>query len=431
MELQDSILKEFANAVNTQVPASPDSKNVFGTVSRIVDGTIFVRLSGADEGVETPVTTMVEVGLNDKVLVSMKNHSATIIGNISYPSLTRAGSFYVTLTSEGLIVGQVNAQNEPTGQYMILKGNETDIYNEDGVRIARLGSTITLGLPNQPRLNLTSNGMNIVSADGNPLTIIGPDGITLRDALGNVLGAFLNNGITLKSPDGTSSAKFTPTEIDLGTLENAIIKFCNGKGEIKLDGSTLKVSGGNAVGAIGLSNSYTKNGVTYKSEVVCEANTTSQRASMQLLNGNNTISSVLLSDDGVAVNVPASKALTVKTGTGTATEVVKADGVVAVGTVIWNYTSLASARYFTVTATVTVPTGYKLIGINSVRLHGQYPEMWNLIRSEMDSSNRNRFTLRFYTVNDEFVEKPSQVICEWFALRTSGIVAGGDTHIDL
>ena len=163
MELQSSVLKTFADAINNSKDSSKDSVTFYAKVVRI-DGTdIYVRLYGADETMQTPATTTVEVGVNDIVMVRMKNHTVTIVGNISYPALTRVGPIYITLTDQGLVVGQLSADNVPTGNHILITPNDVKLLTVGGAVLASFGETVQLGKSDKVHTTLDADGLKIYS----------------------------------------------------------------------------------------------------------------------------------------------------------------------------------------------------------------------------------------------------------------------------
>lgn len=349
MNLQDDLLKQFADAVNSSGGGSKTDRTVYATVSRKENDLIYIKIDGSE--LETPAETMVEVGAGDKVFATIKDHSVVITGNISYPSLTRVGEVYITLRADGLLVGRLDkTTNIPIGSYIVIGTEEITIYNENHEALSSFGANT----------------------------------------------------------------------IELGKKSSALIKFCDGKAVIQLDDGTLRISGGNSVDAIGLSNTYG----TYRSEVVCEAKSSSKRVGMQLLNGNAAVSSVIASENGVAVTVPSNKALTVN-----GKEVVKVDGVIAIGTVFINNVSIPklSERYTTIS--VSPPTGYTLAGVcswslgeynsRSISIHAGISAIWtdgNKIYMKIDNYHQTSGLSIFARI-------------KWFAIRTTGNKSGGDQTI--
>ena len=176
MELQSSVLKTFADAINNSKDSSKDSVTFYAKVVRI-DGTdIYVRLYGADETTQTPATTTVEVGVNDIVMVRMKNHAVTIVGNISYPALTRVGPIYITLTDQGLIVGQLSEDNVPTGNHILITPNDVKLLTVGGNVLASFGETVQLGKTTNLHTTLDSDGLKIYNGQ----TLIASFGETVQ-----------------------------------------------------------------------------------------------------------------------------------------------------------------------------------------------------------------------------------------------------------
>lgn len=87
MDLDRSLLKEFAKVVN-DVGDKPEPKQyVYGTVTTGAGNTKCVMLDGSD--MLTPISEVVNAEAGDRVLVSVSNHQATVIGNITFPPSAR------------------------------------------------------------------------------------------------------------------------------------------------------------------------------------------------------------------------------------------------------------------------------------------------------------------------------------------------------
>lgn len=200
LELQDTILKSFAEAVNKESGMSPDSRTLYGTVVEISDDVVYVQLDGADSGTKTPTKSLVQVGIGDVVMLSMKDHSVSIIGNISYPAVTRAGDIFITTTTEGLIIGKLNAGNVPTGNHILISNNDVQLRNVNGVKLASFGSTAQIGLANANHAIVDSNGLSVynnntllarfgstvqIGASNVPHTVLNSNGMIVYDASGN------------------------------------------------------------------------------------------------------------------------------------------------------------------------------------------------------------------------------------------------------
>lgn len=87
MDLDRSLLKEFAKVVN-DVGDKPEPKQyVHGTITTGAGNTKCVMLDGSD--MLTPISEVVNAEAGDRVLVSVSNHQATVIGNITFPPSAR------------------------------------------------------------------------------------------------------------------------------------------------------------------------------------------------------------------------------------------------------------------------------------------------------------------------------------------------------
>ena len=88
MDLPKSIVKEFAKQAVEKKPTVDKPTQLVGTV-QVEDGQTFVYLDGSN-GSKTPVSETVAYQSGDRVLVSIHNRKATIIGNYTGPSINQA-----------------------------------------------------------------------------------------------------------------------------------------------------------------------------------------------------------------------------------------------------------------------------------------------------------------------------------------------------
>lgn len=82
MALSEEIISQFAKITKDDKNIKNEA-TVYGTVVDY-DGKKYVKLDGSD--LLTPVTTTADIDQGDRVTVSIKNHSATVTGNVSSPS---------------------------------------------------------------------------------------------------------------------------------------------------------------------------------------------------------------------------------------------------------------------------------------------------------------------------------------------------------
>lgn len=86
MNLPSELVSSFVKATKDTDKKSNES-TVYGVVVE-KDGKLCVRIDGANSDQYTPISTTANVAKDDRVVVMIKDHSATIIGNISKPSAT-------------------------------------------------------------------------------------------------------------------------------------------------------------------------------------------------------------------------------------------------------------------------------------------------------------------------------------------------------
>ena len=90
MGLSHDLVSQFAKIVNKDME-KPSETTVYGTVVTDGEGNKYVKLDGSDQW--TPITnTSSSVKADERVSVLIKDHSATVTGNLSSPSV-RTGDF--------------------------------------------------------------------------------------------------------------------------------------------------------------------------------------------------------------------------------------------------------------------------------------------------------------------------------------------------
>lgn len=129
MGLSNDLISQFVKATNDTKKVKTE-KTVYG---KIVDdnGALKVRLDGADEKVLTPIITTSNVKAGDRVIVLIKNHSATVIGNTSSPSTT---------------VSDVEGINNKITEFETAIGGKVDTgdLNAQSARIDSLNSQVVI-----------------------------------------------------------------------------------------------------------------------------------------------------------------------------------------------------------------------------------------------------------------------------------------------
>ena len=287
MDLPSSLIKDFA-ALTSNKEEKEKQGIAYGTVVTNPDGSMFVRLDGSD-GQLTPVLKTMDAENGDRVMVVLKNRQATIIGNSTSPASARTATKFMNLTDEGLVVGELDANKNPTGMSALIAPGVYYIVNENGVRVASFsGTEIRLG-----------NGMAVFTTSkitlGNGMAEFSTNNVKL----GNGLAEFSTNQINLQN--GAVLISANPSEIRLGNQNNSKILLCNDQGSIQVVNGTLYLEGANIVG---MRANYNVDN-NYRAEVVAKSDTPNVEAALQIFYGGQDSAhsaSVIVSKDGIALH---------------------------------------------------------------------------------------------------------------------------------
>ena len=87
MALSNDLISQFVKVTNDEVKTKPET-TVYGAIVE-VDGTKFVKIDGSE--VLTPISSTADAEANERVIVTIKDHGATVTGNSSSPA-ARKGS---------------------------------------------------------------------------------------------------------------------------------------------------------------------------------------------------------------------------------------------------------------------------------------------------------------------------------------------------
>ena len=89
MVLSEELVANFVKSTNDKKTTSSEA-TVYGTV-KIEGDKKYVQIDGSS--IKTPVNTTSDISDGDRVIVLIKNHEATIIGNVSSPSAKNASVY--------------------------------------------------------------------------------------------------------------------------------------------------------------------------------------------------------------------------------------------------------------------------------------------------------------------------------------------------
>lgn len=392
MELDSRLLHQFAEVTNGNRETGKVENTVYGTVVKNGDVT-YVRLDGTE--LLTPVSMAMDAEDGDRVVVTIKNHTATITGNISSPASARTATKFMKFTDEGLAVGDIGDNGKANGPHTLMSSDTYYIVDKDGNKIASFsGTMVNLG-----------NGMAVMTVD--------------EINLGNGKAVFTTDHTEVAG----GAAYFSPSLLKLGNKDSSEVQLCNGKGKIKMDGDILLISGNKA---LGLRNVY---GNYYFAETVCRSDSSNPVAAIQAYRGDGVGSSVIADMNGVRVNTPANKNLSVN-----GREVLLSNTLMAVGTVTATG-NIKKGKTVSLTAKVPVPSGYSLVGIREIKTnHNNACRMTQFYThpsaNQVGATFVNVSSTDFTNKDMSKSNKKLQVTIEWFAFRCSAATVSGDNIID-
>lgn len=168
MRLSDKQLRAFSDIVNSSRKESLNKKQnspIYGTVVK-EGNNVSVILDGST--IATPASSLVGVDNGDRVDVIIQNHKAVITGNHTSPAITKFGDVYVTMSEDGVIVGKLDEDEQPTGASILIDPTtgEFRIVDTDGLALARFGTEAQIGRDDRPHSLTKGTEFQIVSADG-------------------------------------------------------------------------------------------------------------------------------------------------------------------------------------------------------------------------------------------------------------------------
>ena len=169
MDLTRHLVKQFVEITNDSGAVAPNT-SLYGTIID-VDGTKYAKIDGAEE--LTPIVSTVDIKVGDRVTIELKNHVATVTGNLSDPSASGEKLHQATITIDEMgikLTGFVTFQGLANGTTTIdgsciktgtidaARLNITGYVTEDGLSSGTTiidGGCIQTGTIDADRLNLT------------------------------------------------------------------------------------------------------------------------------------------------------------------------------------------------------------------------------------------------------------------------------------
>ena len=205
MQLPKNLISEFVKVTNNTTKTKTET-TVYGSIVKD-NGATYVKLDGSD--VLTPVSTTTDAQTGERVTVMIKNHTATVTGNISSPAAR-------TDDVQQLGIGKLDI-NSAESTYATI-----DNLAVANAKISELEATI------EDARKTATNFLDFDSANG----------LQVGDKSGGVWSGFRAR-ITLSAFDildkaGDTLASYGAKLIELGkNATDAVIRLCGGNGQIK------------------------------------------------------------------------------------------------------------------------------------------------------------------------------------------------------
>ena len=174
MALSKDVMSQFAKAM---VPKQESKEATLNATYKKIDGKEYVQLDGSD--ILTPVTSSVVAETDDRVKVIIKNHAATVIGNITSPSARNKdlNTLKDTVDENGNTIKRmdtviqqqqtsINQMDTKINQHDVLINQHDTVINQHGDTISSINNTLIL------QGNAIEANNNSIIAQGNQIDIM-------------------------------------------------------------------------------------------------------------------------------------------------------------------------------------------------------------------------------------------------------------------
>lgn len=174
MALSKDVMSQFAKAM---VPKQESKEATLNATYKKIDGKEYVQLDGSD--ILTPVTSSVVSETDDRVKVIIKDHAATVIGNITSPSARNKdlNTLKDTVDENGNTIKRmdtviqqqqtsINQMDTKINQHDVLINQHNTVINQHGDTISSINNTLIL------QGNAIEANNNSIIAQGNQIESI-------------------------------------------------------------------------------------------------------------------------------------------------------------------------------------------------------------------------------------------------------------------
>lgn len=243
MALSKDVMSQFAKAM---VPKQESKEATLNATYKKIDGKEYVQLDGSD--ILTPVTSSVVAETDDRVKVIIKNHAATVIGNITSPSARNKdlNTLKDTVDENGNTIKRmdtviqqqqtsINQIDTKINQHDVLINQHDTVINQQGDQIVSINNTII------SQGNSIEANHNAIIAQGNEIDIMN-DTITSH---GNSITS-MNN--TIQQHDNKITQNSNTISQQGNTITQQGNKITEIDNTVKTQGNTI-VAQGNTIDA--------------------------------------------------------------------------------------------------------------------------------------------------------------------------------------
>lgn len=126
MPIPKEVAKNFADIIKESTENKQNEIYIKATVhSKDEQGNLTVLLDG--NTVAIPVENTMDAEPNDRVMVMIKNHEATIVGNLTAPASARTATSFMKLFQQGLVIGNFDFDS------VFVINDKKDYFDGDGI----------------------------------------------------------------------------------------------------------------------------------------------------------------------------------------------------------------------------------------------------------------------------------------------------------
>ncbi len=195
MNLSSDLISQFVK-VTTDKDKKKTESVVYGTVVKY-EGALYVKLDGSD--LLTPMESTADVKDGERVTVMIKDHAATITGNITSPSARKDDVTDINnkVVSQGNDITLINNEITSIGNTITQQGNT---IKQQGDTITSIGNTVT------SQDNKISAISNTVTAQGNTITLQGDKIASIDDKVTSQSNTIIALGNTIEAQDTSIKA---------------------------------------------------------------------------------------------------------------------------------------------------------------------------------------------------------------------------------